>query len=146
MNPGTDDLPEAGAKSGAAPPAGWRSSWWRSQVAALAATGTDFLLTVGLTEWVHLWYVLANGIGATAGGTTSFLICRHWAFRRSDAGWRRQALRYAGASGLSMVLNTLGVWSLTEGFSIPYVLSKVLAATGIGISVNYLVIRHYVFR
>jgi putative flippase GtrA len=125
---------------------GWKASWWRSHAAALAATAMDFGLTVGLTEWTKIWYVLANGIGAAAGGTTSFLICRHWVFRRTDGAWQGQAWRYALASLLSMMLNTLGVWSLTEGFAMPYVLSKAVVATGMGVSVNYLVFRNFVFR
>lgn len=121
-------------------------SWFRSHVASITATGVDFAVTIFLTELAGLWYVLSNVLGASAGGVVSFTMCRLWVFNRRNSKWHHQALRYVLAICLSLTLNTLGVWFLTETFHISYVISKVLAAGLIGVTVNFTVFRYFVFR
>ena len=123
-----------------------KSPWLRSQAAALSATGTDFLVTIGLKELAGLWYVASNATGALCGAVVSFLLLRNWAFKRHDQRWHRQAVRYAIASGLSLVLNTFGVWLLTEAFDIQYIVSKIIMAVVMGLTINYLLFKHFVFR
>lgn len=123
-----------------------KSSWLRSQAVALTATGTDFLVTILSKEIFGLWYVASNAIGAFSGAVVSFLLLRHWAFQRKDQAWHGQAFRYVLASGLSLLLNTLGVWFLTETFSLQYVLSKTVVAILMGLTVNYWMFRHFVFK
>ncbi len=121
-------------------------SWFRSHIASVLATAMDFLVTIFLTEVVAIWYVLSNALGATAGGVVSFTLCRLWVFNRRSAKWHHQAFRYVLAIVLSLTLNTLGVWFLTETFQISYVISKIFAAVAVGISVNFLVFRYFVFK
>lgn len=122
-----------------------KSSWVRSQAAALTATGTDFLVTIGLKELAGLWYVASNATGAFCGAVVSFLMLRHWAFQRHDQRWHGQAVRYVIASGLSLVINTAGVWFLTETIDIQYVASKTILAVLMGLTVNYWMFKHFVF-
>lgn len=121
-------------------------SWLRSHVASIAATATDFLVTIFLKEVAGVWYVLSNALGATAGGTVSFILCRRWVFKRRDGHRIHQAARYVIAVCLSLTLNTLGVWFLTETFHISYLVSKIITAVFIGATVNFLMFRHFVFR
>jgi putative flippase GtrA len=123
-----------------------RTSWLRSQAVALSATGTDFLVTIGLKELAGLWYVASNATGALCGATVSFLLLRNWAFQRHDQQWHGQAGRYLIASGISLLLNTGGVWFFTETFGIQYVVSKTGMAILMGLTVNYLMFKHFVFR
>jgi putative flippase GtrA len=121
-------------------------SWLRSHLASLLATGIDFVVTIGFTEVANLWYVVSNIFGAMAGGAVSFTLCRWWVFNRRAGRWQYQAFRYLLAIGLSLTMNTLGVWFLTETFSIPYVFSKILMAGIVGITVNFLIFRYFVFK
>lgn len=121
-------------------------SWFRSNVTSVVATAVDFVVTIFLTEIAAVWYVLSTALGATAGGVVSFTMCRLWVFNRREAQWQHQALRYVLAIGLSLTLNTLSVWFLTETFHISYVISKVIAAAAVGLSVNFLVFRYFVFK
>lgn len=121
-------------------------SWFRSHVVSVTATAVDFLVTIFLAEIVGLWYVLSNAAGATAGGAVSFTLCRLWVFNRRTAQWHHQAFRYVLAICLSLTLNTLGVWFLTETFHISYIISKIITAAAVGISVNFLVFRYFVFK
>ena len=122
-----------------------KSSLLRAQAAALTATGTDFLLTIGLKELAGLWYIASNATGALCGAVVSFLLLRHWAFQRHDVQWHVQAVRYAIASGMSLVLNTSSVWLLTEVFDIQYIVSKIIVAIVMGLTINYLLFKHFVF-
>lgn len=123
-----------------------KSSWLRSQGVAMTATATDFLVTIGLKELAGLWYVASNATGALCGAVVSFLLLRNWAFQRTTTKWHGQALRYVIASGMSLLLNTGGVWLLTELFDIQYVVSKTMVAVLMGLTVNYWMFRHFVFK
>jgi putative flippase GtrA len=121
-------------------------SWFRSNFAAVSATGFDFLITVFLAQTMGLWYVVANVGGALTGGFVSFMLCRSWVFNRQEARWEGQAVRYVVASLLSMLLNTLAVWYLTENWGFVFVTSKVIAAIIIGMTFNFFMFRYFVFR
>ncbi len=123
-----------------------KTSWLRSLAVALTATGTDFLVTIGLKEVAGLWYVASNATGALCGAVVSFVLLRKWAFRRHDQRWHGQAVRYVLASGLSLLLNTAGVWFLTETFDIQYIVSKIVVAVFMGLTVNFLMFKYFVFR
>lgn len=122
------------------------ASWFRSHVASITATAMDFMVTIFLTEVAAVWYVLSNALGATAGGVVSFVMCRRWVFNQRESHWREQAVRYVLAICLSLTLNTLGVWFLTETFDISYVISKIITAGAVGVTVNFAVFRYFVFR
>ncbi len=121
-------------------------SWIRSQTVALTASAADFGITILLTELARLWYTWSNAIGATCGAVISFTLCRRWAFRSRHNPWPKQAWRYLHASLLSAAMNTAGVWWVTEQFHLPYVWSKVIVATFIGMTINFVTFRYYVFR
>lgn len=121
-------------------------SWFRSQFVSVTATGVDFAVTILLTEIIKTWYVASNVAGAIAGGIVSFTLCRVWAFNRRSQVWHLQALRYVLAIALSLTLNTLLVWALTESLHISYIFSKIMAAAAVGLTVNFLVFRYFVFK
>ncbi|MFN7684901.1 MAG: GtrA family protein [Oligoflexia bacterium] len=120
-------------------------SFSRAQVASIAATVVDLGLLVALVEWAGLWYVVATSLGATAGAVTNFWINRSWSFGSTRSRWEGQALRYALVSGGSLVLNTAGVFGLTEFVGTPYAGSKIVAALVIGWFFNYPLHRSFVF-
>lgn len=118
----------------------------RSQVSSLLATAADWGLLFSLTELAHVWYVIAVPCGTLTGGITNFAINRIWSFEARDAHWHGQALRYALTSGGSMLLNTGGVYLLTELAHIHYSLSVVIIGLAVGWGFNYPMQRHFVFR
>ena len=121
-------------------------SWLRNHVASVSATAVDFLVTIFLTEIAGIWYVVSNTIGATAGGTVSFVMGRLWVFNQRSSKWQHQAFRYLIAVLLSIGLNTLGVWFFTETFHIQYIVAKIIVAVIIGVTVNFFMFRYFVFK
>jgi putative flippase GtrA len=121
-------------------------SFSRSQVASAVATAADFGLLFSLTEFLHVWYVPATALGALAGAATNFLMNRHWSFSATHDVWHRQAVRYAIVSGGSLLLNTFGVWGVTEFFHIHYSISVIAVSLLVGFAYNYPLQRGWVFR
>lgn len=120
--------------------------FFRSQLSAFLATLIDFIIVILLTEVFYIWYVLSNAIGAFIGTVVSFTLGRYWVFSAQEKRMDVQAFRYALVSIGSLVLNTSGVYLITEGFQVNYVLSKVIVSLFVGIGFNFLLHKYFVFK
>jgi putative flippase GtrA len=118
----------------------------RSQIASLTATVVDFSALIFLVEVGHVWYVAATATGALLGAIINFILGRHWTFEADRQGVRDQAIRYAAVSAMSLVLNSLGVYLLTDYLGIHYAISKAITAFLVGILFNFPLHRRFVFR
>ena len=118
----------------------------RSQIAAITATIVDFSSLIFLVEIGHVWYVAATAIGAFLGALVNFLLGRHWSFAAGHDGIHGQVVRYAAVSAGSLVLNSAGVYLLTEYFGSYYAVSKVITAVLVGLLFNFPLHRRFVFR
>lgn len=121
-------------------------SFTKSQVAAVIATTFDFVCLILLVELFAVWYVAATAIAAFVGAVINFLLGRHWSFLASDDFWHKQAIRYFWVALGSLLLNTFGVYALTEALELQYIVSKTLTAIFVGIAFNYPLHRYYVFK
>lgn len=121
-------------------------SFTRYQLVAVLATGVDFVTLVFLTEVVHVWYLFSTVTGAILGAVTAFLLGRYWVFESKEDKIHYQAFRYALVAVGSVVLNSTGVYLLTDGAGLAYIISKIITAVLVGISYNYLLSRHFIFR
>jgi putative flippase GtrA len=54
----------------------------KANIASLAASLSDFLITVLLVQWCGTRVVMAAAAGTITGGIINFLIGRHWVFKR----------------------------------------------------------------
>jgi putative flippase GtrA len=106
----------------------------------------DFGLLFSLTEILHVWYVVSTASGALAGAITNFLLNRNWSFEAKHDAAHHQAKRYALVSGGSLILNTAGVWAVTEYFHVHYGISVVVVSLLVGFFFNFPLQRGYVFR
>jgi putative flippase GtrA len=127
-------------------PPSFLGSFSRAQVSSGIATVLDYGVLFLFTEIFHVWYVLATAAGALIGAVANFLINRHWSFRASHGHLTRQAKRYFVVSGLSLLLNTAGVYAVTELVHVHYALSVVVVSLAVGILFNFPLHRHYVYR
>jgi putative flippase GtrA len=117
----------------------------RSQIASLTATVVDFSSLIFLVEIGRVWYVAATATGALLGAIVNFILGRHWSFTADHEAVRGQAIRYAAVSALSLVLNSLGVYLLTDYIGIHYAISKAITAFLVGILFNFPLHRRFVF-
>ncbi len=121
-------------------------SFIRSQLAAFLATVADFLIVILLTEVFGIWYVISNAIGAFVGTVVSFLLGRYWVFVSVQRKIQHQAFRYILVSAGSLILNTLGVYLLTENSSLNYIYSKMIISLIVGIGFNFVLHKKFVFK
>jgi putative flippase GtrA len=122
------------------------SAYVKSQIVAALSTLTDFACMVFLVEVAHIHYVASTALGLLAGGATAFLSNRHWSFRATHRQCGGQVLRYALVWLGSLVLTCAGVYVMTDHAGLPYTLSKLFAAIGVGACFNFPMHRFYVFR
>jgi putative flippase GtrA len=118
----------------------------RSQIASLTATIVDFCTLIFLVEIGRIWYVAATATGALLGAIVNFVLARHWTFEADHESIRWQAIRYAAVSAASLVLNSLGVYFLTDYMGMHYAISKAATAFLVGVLFNFPLHRRFVFR
>lgn len=106
----------------------------------------DFGSLVFCVEVLHVWYVAATAIGAFLGAITNFWLGRHWSFEAHAGRVRGQAGRYALVSLGSLLLNSGGVFVLTDYGHFPYPVSKAITALVVGFVFNFPLHRGYVFK
>jgi len=117
-----------------------------AQVAALIGTAIDFLATIFFTEVFGLIYWVSNAIGAALGAITNFLLGRYWVFDAKDQQITKQAFRYILVSIGSLILNTLGVYLVTEFIGLHYVQSKIIVAVLVAVTYNFILQKNYVYK
>ena len=117
-----------------------------AQIAAITGSLVDFLATVFFTEVVGLWYVVSNIIGAALGAITNFIMGRFWVFNSTKRKIQHQAFRYFLVSLGSLILNTLGVYLMTEFLGLHYVGSKIVGSILIGVTYNFFLQKNFVYK
>jgi len=121
-------------------------SFAKSQFSSIVATSVDFMVFLILKDLVGIYYVTASGISACFGAVVSFVLGRNWAFRRKDGKVTHQAIKYAITSGTSIVLNTAGIYFLTETLGTTPLVSKIIIAVLVGVFFNFLMYRYFVYK
>ena len=115
-------------------------------MAAFIGTAVDYAIFFILKDLFGIWYVYANIVGATFGAITNFLLGRYWAFDSKTDKITHQAFRYALVSTGSLLLNTAGLYLLTEYTALSSTISKVIAGILVAVTYNYLMQKYFVFR
>lgn len=124
----------------------WITSFSRAQISSILATLLDYGILFLFTEIFHFWYVIATACGAFVGATANFLLNRHWSFQAAHDRMGHQARKYAIVSSGSLILNTAGVFLVTEYLRVHYAVSVILVSILVGVFFNYPLHRYYVYR
>jgi putative flippase GtrA len=118
----------------------------KAQLAAVLATLADFVSMIFLKEVLGVWYVTATAIGAFVGATTNFLLNRYGVFLAGGKSIKQQVSRYAIVAAGSLLLNTGGVFLITEYLNIPYLYSRVIVAVLVAFTYNFYLQKNFVFK
>ncbi len=106
----------------------------------------DYFIFIVLKDLLGVWYVYANIVGATFGAITNFLLGRYWAFESKADKITHQAFRYALVSTGSLILNTTGLYLLTEFTPLNAITAKVIIGILVAVTYNYLMQKYFVFK
>jgi putative flippase GtrA len=117
----------------------------KANIASLAASLSDFLMTVLLVQWCTTNVVMAAAAGTVTGGIVNFLIGRHWVFRAGDEKALRQLGKYALIWSGNLLLNTGGVYVLACQAGLHYTVSKLVTSLLVAFLYNYPLQKNFVF-
>lgn len=106
----------------------------------------DYGSTVLLAECGHVWYVTASLTGNVLGGGLQFWMNRIWAFKKGEGNFGDQALKFMLVFAGNILLSAIGVYALTAGLHLNYLLSKTFVSIGLGVTYNYFLQKKFVFR
>lgn len=120
--------------------------FFKAQISSFTASLIDFVMTVMLVELTGIWYLTASVIGTIAGGVTNYFVNRIWSFKSTRDRISGQAFRYFHIWTGSILLNASGMWLLTTGLGIDYVISKIIISFVVGLGFNYPLQKKYVFK
>ena len=124
----------------------------KAELTASAASVVDFGLAFFLSDFVGLYYGLANALGVMGGGITNCCLNYRYVFGDSQCKKKSIAWRYFAIWALSWCLNSSGTILLTEvinqseHMNIHYMIPKCLIAFLVAIFVNYPGQRKFVFN
>jgi putative flippase GtrA len=118
----------------------------RSILASNISFALDFSILVILTEAVHLYYLISNGIGFMMGTSLNYTLCIFWVFSKRSI--KNRNLEYwffifIGISGVG--LNELFIWFFTEQLAIYYLISKIIAGSTV-FFYNFFTRKYLLFR
>ena len=118
----------------------------KAQVSSILSSLTDFLVTHLFTEVLGFWYLFSSVSGTVLGGLANFLLGRYWTFKVVNGDKFAQAWKYLIIWTGSLLLNTSGVYVLTDWLGCYYMLSKVLVSISVGVFFNYYFQKTFVFK
>lgn len=121
-------------------------SFLRYNIAAVIATLFDFSTLLFLKEVLEVNYVLATSLAATVGAIIAFSLGRYWAFVSTDTKKSTQLVKYFIVAIGSVLLNTLGVYLITNYLNQDYKVSKIIIAILVAVAYNYPLSKYYTFK
>jgi putative flippase GtrA len=121
------------------------SEFIKLQVAAITGSLLDYLLTILGVEVFHFWYLSCTIAGNIAGGALQFILNKKWVFKQARANTRTQACRFVLVFAGNILLSVLGVYILTSGVGLNYILSKTMISILMGVTYNYFLQQRFVF-
>jgi putative flippase GtrA len=118
----------------------------KAQTSSIISTLADFLFTLFFTEIIGMWYLVSSSIGTIIGGCVNFSLGRNWVFNAKRSNRITQAKKYIMVWTGSLILNSSGVYLLTDTFRIHYIISKSVITVLVGVFFNFYFQRSFVFK
>jgi hypothetical protein len=120
--------------------------FFKANVASIAATFCDYLLTIILKEFVGVYAVAASICGTAFGGLVNFFICRHFVFKSVNSGIFFQSKKYVITWIGNLILNAALLYLLIQFAGFDYKIAKVISSVIVAIAYNYPLQKKYVFK
>lgn len=118
----------------------------KANIASLVASAADYLVTVLLVKLWGFDAVIGSICGTITGGVINFTMGRHWTFAAGNEDVRAQARRYLFVWIGNLLLNTTGVFLLSNQLGLDIRISKVAVSVLVAVGYNYPMQKRYVFK
>ncbi len=123
-----------------------KSTFVRAVLVSIVATWTDYIVSLSLHHAMKVDEVISTSLGSFCGAVVSFYFNRLWAFKSKDGKLTEQAIKYLLVLGLSVLLNSLGVYLLIQTTNLPFIAERVIVTIVVGLLVNYQLFKRFVFK
>ncbi len=104
----------------------------------------NWTITVTLTEIFHMWYILSYSIGLAINLIFNFIYHQNITFKKKDR-WKKRFTFFTVVSILTIILNLLSVYLVTELLQIFYLISIIFITILIAI-LNFVLNKEIVFK
>ena len=118
----------------------------KSQLAAIAGSIADFLVTILLVQCLHVGIVQANAAGNITGFILLFIISRYWAFQAQEGNLSFQILKFTAFALGNILLSAAGIKFFTQFLKLYYLISKIIISILLGAVYNYFLQKYFVFK
>ncbi len=99
----------------------------RYLVVAVVAFVIDFFTLFGLTQFLHVFYLVSATISFCLGVATNYVISTKWVFANRTLTSRRAEFGiFLGIGVIGLLLTLLLMWIMTSGLGVYYLLSKIV--------------------
>jgi putative flippase GtrA len=105
----------------------------------------QFIVFLALYRILHLYYLLASGIGYGAGMINSYLLNKHWTFMHRKKRTFGEIARFVIVNAAALAVNLLVLKMFKEAAVVSIETGQVFAI-GFSLVVNFLGNRHWTFR
>ncbi len=122
------------------------TSFLRYNASAYTASICDYGVFLLFLMVFDVYYPIATFFGACTGATIAFLLGRNWTFKNREVLITKQSAKFLLVVLGSILLNTSGVYLVTEYLYIDEKISKILVAICIGLLYNFPMQRYFVFK
>lgn len=121
------------------------TSLWRAQATSILSSSTDYAVFL-LVQFFGAFYVVSTICGAICGAIVSFNLSRNWAYKSTENKVQTQAMKYACASGFSLLMNVAGMVLFVEQFDMNEEISKLIVSVIVGLFINFPIYKYWVFK
>jgi putative flippase GtrA len=124
---------------------GFFASLYKQMFSSMSATSVDFIITIFFNRILGFHYLQANIIGGICGATANFFIGRKWVYKKINDKMRYQIIRFMIIHMTALAINSTFIYIIKESSGMNFELTKILVASLVGFSFNFLMGRYFVF-
>lgn len=116
----------------------------RYVIAGTLAVSVQFSILTLLVEVFSILPTLASGVGFICGCSTNYMLQYYWTFR-SKGDHFSTACKYALVNSITLCINLLIFWTLTNLLGVWYIISQGMAICVV-VFINFFANRHFTFQ
>ncbi len=122
----------------------------KAQVSAFIGGTVDYLTMIFFTEVFHVHYTHSIIISGIIGAVVNFSLNKGWTFRAKKRpyknSFRIQLLRFSLVVINSIVLKSIGTYSITTFLHVDYKISRLITDLIVSLAFNFTLQKNWVFK
>ncbi len=121
----------------------------KAQVGSLAGGASDYVVMVGFTELIGMYYTMSIIMGGIVGAGINFSINRSWTFKLQGTTHTplvSQLRKFLVVVGGSILLKAAGTYLITSIMKFDYRISRLVVELLVSWGFNFTLLKYWVFK